>query len=86
MEIPDHLTCLLRNMYVGHEAAIRAKSGTTDWFQTGKGVHQACILSPAYLTYMQTTWCEMLSWMNHKLESWLLGEISTISDRQMIPL
>ena len=46
MEIPDHLTCLLRNMYVGHEATVRTERGTTDWFQIGKGVHQACILSP----------------------------------------
>ena len=46
MEIPDHLTCLLRNMHVGHEATVGTEHGTTDWFQTGKGVHQACILSP----------------------------------------
>ena len=46
MEIQDHLTCLLRNMHVGHEATVGTEHGTTDWFQTGKGVHQACILSP----------------------------------------
>ena len=44
--IPDHLTCLLRNLYVGQEATVRTGHGTTDWFQTGKGVHQGCILSP----------------------------------------
>ena len=44
--IPDHLTCLLRNMYVGQEAIVRTGHGTTDWFQIGKGVHQGCILSP----------------------------------------
>ena len=49
MGIPDHQTCLLRNLYAGHEAAVRTGHGTTDWFQTGKGVHQGCILSPCLL-------------------------------------
>ena len=44
--IPDHLTCLLRNLYAGQEATIRTEHGTTDWFQIGKGVRQGCILSP----------------------------------------
>ena len=44
--IPDHLSCLLRNLYAGQEATVRTGHGTTDWFQTGKGVHQGCILSP----------------------------------------
>ena len=46
MGIPDHLTCLLRNLYVGQEATVRTGHGTTDWFQIGKGVRQGCILSP----------------------------------------
>ena len=46
MGIPDHLTCLLRNLYAGQEAAVRSGHGPTDWFQVGKGVHQGCILSP----------------------------------------
>ena len=46
MEIPDHLTCLLRNLYAGQEATVRTGHGTTDWFQIGKGVSQGCILSP----------------------------------------
>ena len=46
MGIPHHLTCLLRNLYAGQEAAIRTGHGTTDWFQIGNGVHQGCILSP----------------------------------------
>ena len=46
MEIPDNLTCLLRNLYAGQEATVRTGHGTTDWFQIGKGVHQGCILSP----------------------------------------
>ena len=45
MGIPDHLTCLLRNLYAGQDATVRTVHGTTDWFQTGKGVHQGCILS-----------------------------------------
>ena len=46
MGIPDHLTCLLRNLYAGQEATVRTGHGTTDWFQIGKGVHQVCILLP----------------------------------------
>ena len=55
MGIPDHLTCLLRNLYAGQEATVRTEHGTTDWFQIGKGVCQGCILYPAYLTSMQST-------------------------------
>ena len=84
MGIPDHLTCLLRNLYAGQEATVRTGHGT-DWFQIGKGVRQGCILSPAYLTYMQSTSCEMSGWMKHKLESRLPVEISITSDMQMIP-
>ena len=46
MEIPDHLTCLLRNLYAGEEATVRNGHGTTNWFHIGKGVHQGCVLSP----------------------------------------
>ena len=46
MGIPEHLTCLLRNLYAGQEATVRTGHGTTDWFQIGKGVHQGCLLSP----------------------------------------
>ena len=49
MGIPDHLTCLLRNLYAGQEAIVRTGHGTTDWFQIGKGVRQSCILSPYLL-------------------------------------
>ena len=63
MGVVDHLMCLLRNLYVGQEATVRIRHETTDWFKIGKGVQQDCILSPclfAYLTYMQSTSCEML--------------------------
>ena len=53
MGIPDHLTCLLRNLYAGSEATARTGPGTMDWFKIGEGVHQGCILS--YLTSMQST-------------------------------
>ena len=51
MGIPDHLTCLLRNLYAGQEATVRTGHGTTEWFQIGKGVHQGCILSPCLLNF-----------------------------------
>ena len=56
-----------------------------DWFHIGKGVLKAVYCQPAYLTYMQSTSCEMLDWMNHKLESRLSGEISIASDMKMTP-
>ena len=80
MGIPDHLTCLLRSLYVGQGVTLRTGHGTTDLFQIQKGVHQGCILSPCFLTYMQSTLCKMSDWMKHKLESRLLGEISITSD------
>ena len=46
MEIPDHFTCLLRNLFAGQEGTVRTGQGTMDWIQIGKGVHQGCILSP----------------------------------------
>ena len=51
MGIPDHLTCLLRNLYAGQEVTVRTGHGTMDWFQTGKGVHQGCILSPCLFNF-----------------------------------
>ena len=51
MGIPDHLTCLLRNLYAGQKATVRTRHGTTDWFQVGKGVCQGCILSPCLFNF-----------------------------------
>ena len=51
MGIPDHLTCLLRNLYAGQEATVRTRQEPTDWFQIGKGVHQGCILSPCLFNF-----------------------------------
>ena len=55
MGIPDHLTCLLRNLYAGQEATVRTGYGRTDWFYIRKGVLKAVYCPPAYLTYMQST-------------------------------
>ena len=73
MGIPNHLTCHLRNLYAGQEATDRTRHGTIDWIQIGKGVHQAVYCHLAYLTYMQSTSCEVPDWIKHKLES-RLGE------------
>ena len=51
MGIPDHLTCLLRNLYAGQEATVRTRHGTTDWFQIEKGVREGCILSPCLFNF-----------------------------------
>ena len=85
MGIPDHLTCLLRNLYAGQEATVRTGHGTTNWFRIWKWVCQGCILLPCLLTYMLSTSGETLGWMKHKLESRLPGEISITSDMQMTP-
>ena len=67
MGMPDHLTCLLRNMYAGQEATVRNRHGKMNCFQIVRGVCQGCIFSqPAYLTYMQSISCEISGWMNHK--------------------
>ena len=85
MGIPDHLTCPLRNLYVGQEATVRTGHGTTNWFQIGKGVRQGCILSP-YLFNLYAEYIMINAGLDeHKLESRLPGEISIISEMQMIP-
>ena len=82
--ISDHLTCLLRNLYAGEEATVRTGHGPTDWFLSGKKYIKAVYCHSAYLTYRQSTSCEMLGWINHMLESRLWGEMSTTSDMYMI--
>ena len=85
MGIPDHLTCLLRNLLPDQEATVRTGHGTTDWFQIGKRVHQGCILSPCLFNLYAEYFMRTLVWMKHKLESRLLRELSITSDMQMIP-
>ena len=79
MGIPDHLTCLLRNQYAGQEATVRTGHGPTDWFQIGKGVRQDCILSPCLFNFYAEYIMGNASWMKHRLESRLSGEISITS-------
>ena len=85
MRIPDHLTCLLRNLYAGQEETIRTRQGTTDWFQIRKGVCQGCILSPCLFNLYAKYIMRNAGRIKHKLESRLLGEISITSDTQMTP-
>ena len=80
MGIPDHLTCLLINLYAGQEATVRTAHGTMDWFQIWKGVHQGCILSPCLFNLYAEYIMLMPGWMKHKLESRLPGEISITAD------
>ena len=83
MGIPDHVTCLLRNLYAGQEATVRTGQWTGS--KLGKEYIKAVYCHPTYLTYTQSISCEMLGWMKHKLESRLQGEISITSDMQMTP-
>ena len=91
--MPGHLTCLLRNLYAGQEASVRTGYGTTDWFQTGKGVCQGCILSPAFLSlyaYMQSCCCESHSvvsdflWPHELCSPWDCEE-SDMTERLQFP-
>ena len=76
----------MRNLYAGQEATVRTEPGTTDWFQISKGIQQGCVLSPCLFNFYAEYIMRMLGWKKHKLESRLLGEISIISDMQMISL
>ena len=76
MGIPGHLTCLLRNLYVGQEATVRTGHGTTDWFQIGKGVHQSCISSPCLFNLYAEYIMKNAGLDEAQLESRLPGEIS----------
>ena len=80
MEIPDYLTCLLRNLYAGQEATFRTGHGKRDWFQIGKGVRHGCILSPCLFNFYAEYIMRNAGWKKHKLDSRLPGEISITSD------
>ena len=81
MGIPDHLTCLFRNLYAGQEATVRTGRGTTDWFQIGKG----CILSPCLFNFYAEYIMRNAGLEEAQLESRLPGEMSITSDMQMTP-
>ena len=85
MGIPDHLICLLRNLYAKQEATVRTGHGTTDWLQIRKGIHQGYILSPCLFNLYAEHIMRNARWMKHKLESRFLGEISITLDMQMTP-
>ena len=86
MGIPDHLTCLLRNLYAGQEATVRTGHGTTDWFQIGKGVCQSCMLSPCLFNLYAEYIMRNAGLEEAQAGSKLPGEISVTSDMQMTPL
>ena len=85
MGIPDHLNCLLRNLYASQEATVRTGHGTTDWSQIGKGVRQGCILSPCLFNFYAE--CIVQNARLDKAQAGIktAGEISITSDMQMTP-
>ena len=85
MRIPNHLTCLLRNLHAGQEATVRTGHGTTDWFQIGKGVYQGCILSPCLLNLYAEYIMKTSGLEEAQAGIKIVGEISVTSDMQMIP-
>ena len=85
MRIPDHLTCLLRNLYAGQEATDRTEQGTTDWFQIGKRVCQGCILSPCLFNLYAEHIMRNAGLDEAQAGIKIAGEISITSDIQMIP-
>ena len=84
MGIPDHLTCLLRNLYAGQGATVRTGHGTTDWFQTGKGVCQGCIWSPC-LFKLYAEYIMQNARLDEAQAGIKIGEISITSDMWMTP-
>ena len=85
MGIPDHPTCLLRNLYAGQEATVRTGHGTTDWFQMRKGVCQGCILSPCLFILYAEYIMRNAGLEEAQAGIKILGEISKTSDMQMTP-
>ena len=85
MEIPDHLSCLVRNLYASQEATVRTKHGTRDWFQIGKGVHQGCILSPGLFKLYAEYIMRNAGLDEAQAGIKIAGRISITSDMQMTP-
>ena len=83
MGIPDHLICLLRNLYAGQEATVSTGHGTTDWFQIGKGVRQGCILSPCLVNLYAEYIMRNAGLEETQAEIKIEGKISITSDLQM---
>ena len=85
MGIPDHLTCLLRNLYAGQEVTVRTGHGTTDWFLIGKGVRQGCILSPCLFNFYAEYILRNSGLEEAQAGIKIAGEISITLDMQMTP-
>ena len=85
MGIPDHLTCLLRNLYSGQEATVRTRHGATDWFQIGKGVCQGCILSLSLFNSYAVDIMQNVKLDETQAGIKIAGEISITSDMQITP-
>ena len=85
MGIPDHLTCLLKNLYAGQEATVRTGYGTTDWFQIGNGVRQGCILSPCLFNLYAEYIMRNAGLEEAQAGIKIAGEISITSHMQMTP-
>ena len=85
MGIPDHLTCILRNLYAGQEATVRTGHGKTDWFQIGKGVRQGCILSPCLFNLYAEYFMRNAGLEEAQAGIKIAGRISITSDMQMTP-
>ena len=83
--VPDHLTCLLRNLYAGQEATVRTGHGTTDWFQIGKGVWQGCILSPCLFNLYAEYIMRNTGLDEAQAGIKMLGEIAITSDMLIPP-
>ena len=83
--IPDHLTCLVRNLYAGQETTVRTGHGTKDWFQIGKGVHQGCILSPCLFNLHAEYLMRNAGLEEAQAGIRLPGEISITTDMRMTP-
>ena len=85
MGIPDHLTCLLRNLYPGQEATVRTRHGTMDWLKIGKGGREDCILSPCLFNIYVEYIMRNAGLDESQAGTWMLGEISITSDMQTTP-
>ena len=85
MGIPDHLTCLLSNLYGAQEATVRTRPVTTDWFKMGKGVHQGCILSPCLFKFYAEYIMRNAGLEEAEAGIKIVGEILITSDMQMTP-
>ena len=85
MGVPDHMTCLLRNLYAGQEAIVRTKNGTTDWFQIGKGVRQGYMLSPCLFNFYAEYIMRNAGLEETQAGIKIAGRNSISSDMQMTP-